>query len=184
MGFDTSYGSAGVFYEGIFPGGNNHGKIVIMGFPFETIYPTEIRNTFMNELLDFFFDVTDINLGYEDNLPTQFLLFQNYPNPFNPTTTIKYTIPSTSVISNPLEGERSQDLNNIEIFPSGRNDLLEVNLSVFDVLGRKVETLVNRPQNPGTYQVDFNASSLSNGVYYYRLTFGTFTKTMKMIVLK
>jgi hypothetical protein len=61
---------------------------------------------------------------------------------------------------------------------------MNVNLTIFDVLGREVETLVNQPQNPGIYQVTFNASALSNGVYYYRLSSGEFKKTMKMILLK
>jgi hypothetical protein len=184
VGFDTSYGAAGVFYEGVFAGGNSNGKIVAMGFPFETIYPSEVRITLMGKLLDFFYDVTDIEQNVSENLPSEFLLFQNYPNPFNPSTTIKYQIPQSSVISNPQRGERSQDLNNTEISPSGRNDMLEVNLKVFDILGREVETLISQPQNPGTYKITFNASALSNGVYYYRLSAGEFKKTMKMILLK
>jgi hypothetical protein len=188
VGFDTSYGAAGVFYEGTFPGGNNDGKIVAMGFPFETIYPAEVRNTVMGKLLDFFYDVTDIEQTVSENLPSDFLLFQNYPNPFNPTTTIKYSIPSNNAISNPLPGERSL---NSEIpnhtsksSVTVRDDNMNVNLTIFDVLGREVETLVNQPQNPGIYQVTFNASALSNGVYYYRLSSGEFNKTMKMMVMK
>ena len=74
-------------------------------------------------------------------IPKEFELYQNYPNPFNPTTEIRYQI---SEVSN-------------------------VSLKVYDVLGREVRTLVNRKQGPGTYEVRFDASGLSSGVYFYRI---------------
>ncbi len=107
-----------------------------------------------------------IPVGIEDSkaksIPTKFVLYQNYPNPFNPTTTIKYSIP-TVVDAN---------------FAS------TTKLVVYDVLGREVTTLVNKQQKPGNYQVTFNASKLSSGVYYYQLKFGNTVKTKKMILLK
>jgi hypothetical protein len=134
----------------------------------------------------------------EYQIPTQFSLSQNYPNPFNPTTTIGYTVPSSSVISNPLAGERSQRPNNNEISPSlpaGRqgipsvvnenfHSLQNVQLKIYDVLGKEIATLVNETKKPGTYQVTFNASNLASGIYYYRLTNGNFTETKKLILLK
>ncbi|MFN3637291.1 MAG: DUF4876 domain-containing protein [Chloroherpetonaceae bacterium] len=73
--------------------------------------------------------------------PEGFALEQNYPNPFNPTTTITYQLPTVS----------------------------NVKLEVFDMLGRKVSTLVSQTQNAGRYQANFNASSLTSGMYFYRL---------------
>jgi Secretion system C-terminal sorting domain len=88
--------------------------------------------------------------------PDRFFLFQNYPNPFNPTTVINYQLP--------------------------RNTL--VLLEVYDVLGRKVKTLVNEPQSAGAHTVTFNAGGLSTGVYFYRLTAGGFVEAKKLMVIK
>jgi carboxypeptidase T len=103
----------------------------------------------------------DTEPGYE------FSLGQNYPNPFNPSTKIHYTIPS--VIATPLERGKQSQL---------------VTLKVFDVLGKEVETLVNEEKPAGSYEVDFNASQLSSGVYFYKLQTGSFTETKKMILMK
>jgi photosystem II stability/assembly factor-like uncharacterized protein len=108
--------------------------------------------------------ITDIE-NSETYLPNKFSLEQNYPNPFNPTTKIKYSIPNTG-----LNGTNNS-----------RNN---VQLIVYDVLGRKVATLVNEKQNAGTYEVSFNASSLTSGVYIYKLQNGDFIKSMKMLLLK
>jgi hypothetical protein len=88
--------------------------------------------------------------------PKTFLLEQNYPNPFNPSTTIRYQLPVAS----------------------------EVKLEVYDVLGKKIATLVNERQSAGSYQVVWNASGLSSGTYFYRLQAGTFVETKKMILVK
>jgi hypothetical protein len=91
-------------------------------------------------------------------VPEVFLLLQNFPNPFNPSTTISYSIPV---------GTRHA-----------------VSLQVFDVLGRKVATLVNEEKDAGNYSVAWNAASAASGVYYYKLTSGAFTETKKMILMK
>jgi hypothetical protein len=91
-----------------------------------------------------------------DNLPSRFELGQNYPNPFNPTTTIEFSL------------------------PAGGN----VKLDVFNVLGQTVTTLLNRPMDAGRHQVEFDASSLSSGVYFYRLTTEDATETKKMVLMK
>jgi len=93
--------------------------------------------------------------------PKEFVFFQNYPNPFNPSTTIKYSIPSNT----------SSKLSNVKII-------------VFDIIGREVATLVNQKQQPGNYEVIFNAKHLSSGTYFYRITAGDFSKTLKFILLK
>ncbi|MCX6149796.1 MAG: T9SS type A sorting domain-containing protein [Ignavibacteriales bacterium] len=89
-------------------------------------------------------------------LPKEFKLYQNFPNPFNPTTTIKYSIP-----------ERSR-----------------VELKIFDVLGKEVATLVNEEKSIGNYEVHFDGSNLSSGVYIYRLKAGNFFNTKKIVLIK
>ncbi|MBK6913193.1 MAG: T9SS type A sorting domain-containing protein [Ignavibacteriales bacterium] len=95
--------------------------------------------------------------------PDAFALEQNYPNPFNPTTIIRYTIPTT---------------------PLSFGEGLGVRLKVFDVLGNEVAALVNETQQPGTYEVEFNADKLSSGVYYYRLQTVNIIETKKMILIR
>jgi photosystem II stability/assembly factor-like uncharacterized protein len=98
-------------------------------------------------------------------IPNMFSLFQNYPNPFNPTTKIKFSLPAV--------GERHS--------ASGG---FHTTLIIYDALGREVQTLVNEKLSPGTYEVNFDGSSLSSGVYFYRVTAGDFTDTKKLILLK
>ena len=101
---------------------------------------------------------------------TEFKLFQNYPNPFNPNTKIRFTIPNVILSSSSRAESRDEG--------SG------VQLKIFDVLGNEVTTLVNEFRNAGRYEVDFNASSLSSGIYFYKLQAGSFIQTKKMIFLK
>ena len=89
-------------------------------------------------------------------IPTAFSLKQNYPNPFNPSTQISYEVSSLS----------------------------NVNLKIFDMLGREVATLVNEQKPAGTYTATFNASNFPSGVYFYQLKAGNFLQTKKMLVLK
>ncbi len=97
---------------------------------------------------------TDIST--ELSLPSNYILYNNYPNPFNPTTKIKYDLPKAS----------------------------EVQLIVYDNLGREVATLVNEQKPAGSFEVEFNASQLSNGVYFYELRAGDFRDVKKLILLK
>ncbi len=109
-------------------------------------------------------------MDVKDNISTnKFILKQNYPNPFNPTTTIEYNIPIYRAVKNVLKSKTNRT---------------NVQLKVYDILGREVATLVNTFQKPGNYKVEFNATKLSAGVYYYRIKIGTFSKVMKMIYLK
>ncbi len=91
-----------------------------------------------------------------NTLPTSYALMQNYPNPFNPSTTIEY--------STPVEGN--------------------VTIIVFNSLGQKVKTLVNTYRQAGSYKVNFEASSFSSGIYYYKIESKNFTAVKKMILLK
>lgn len=99
-----------------------------------------------------------------DLSPEEFFLAQNFPNPFNPVTTIRYTLGSD---------------------PAGLGAVsLHVRLAVYDLLGREAAVLVNERQIPGTYQVSFDASGLSSGVYLYRLEAGGIIRTRQMALLK
>ena len=93
------------------------------------------------------------------NAPNKFQLAHNYPNPFNPTTTINYSIPDISSLQN-------------------------VQLKVYNILGKEVATLVNKEQSPGNYKVSFNANNLTSGIYYYKLSTNNFTDVKQMILLK
>jgi len=109
-----------------------------------------------------FDSVTSILTGVKNvlgsnSIPVKYELYQNYPNPFNPTTVVRYNIPAGGLVS----------------------------LKVYDVLGREVATLVNKFQQAGNYNVEFNyAKQLSSGIYLYRLNAGNFSQTKKMILLK
>ncbi len=89
-------------------------------------------------------------------IPNEFSLKQNYPNPFNPLTVIQFSIPQRTVVT----------------------------LNVYDELGRLVQTLAEGMRNPGNYKEYFDAAGLSSGVYYYRLSAGSFTESRKMVILK
>ena len=94
--------------------------------------------------------------AYPAETISEFRLGQNYPNPFNPSTTITYALPEYS----------------------------DVRLDVVNVQGQRVTTLVNEQQQPGEYEVQFDASGLASGVYLYRLQAGSFTRTERMVLVK
>ncbi len=98
--------------------------------------------------------------------PQKAELMQNSPNPFNPTTTIKYSIPNISASSGVTQ------------------QLVDVSLKIYDILGREVAVLVNNKQTPGNYKVEFNGNDLPSGVYLYRLTVDNLIKLKKMILIK
>ncbi|HEY5533342.1 MAG TPA: YCF48-related protein [Ignavibacteria bacterium] len=106
-------------------------------------------------------------------VPAKYSLYQNYPNPFNPVTKIKFEVP-------PDVKSQTQD----GYFPLRRGVGGMTSLKVFDILGREVTTLVNEKLNPGTYEVDWNASQYSSGIYFYQLRAGEFSETKKLILLK
>ncbi len=89
-------------------------------------------------------------------IPSEFSLAQNYPNPFNPITTIRFSLPVTGTVT----------------------------MTVFDVVGKKISTLLNERKEPGEYAVPFDASSLASGIYFYRLTADRYTSVKKMAVVK
>ncbi len=110
--------------------------------------------------------ITTVIQDGDNSLPREFILHQNYPNPFNPTTKIKFVI---STNNSPLLGGVGGGL---------------TTLKVYDILGREVATLLNKPLPAGTHEVEFDAAGLPSGVYFYKLTAGKFTETKKMILLR
>ena len=88
--------------------------------------------------------------------PIDFELAQNYPNPFNLITRIRYQIPKSAFVT----------------------------IKVYDVLGNKIETLIKEEKIAGSYEIDFNGSALTSGIYYYRITAGNYSQTRKMILIK
>jgi hypothetical protein len=97
-----------------------------------------------------------IQIDYESSLPRDFRLDQNYPNPFNPATTIRFALPKQ----------------------------VPVSLTVYNLLGQSVSTLVESTLPPGEYQITLNATNLPTGIYLYRLRAGTFSQSRKLVLLK
>ena len=115
-----------------------------------------------------------------EEVPTEYNLYQNYPNPFNPSTKIKFAIaPSPTKWERGMGGEGK-----IQTFSVNNNGGVGVRLTIYDITGREVATLVNEPLQPGTYEVEFNGSSFASGVYFYKLSAGDFVQTKKMTLLK
>jgi hypothetical protein len=117
---------------------------------------TDDEVTYLFENENWSAGVTAVDKNEATALPSEYGLAQNYPNPFNPTTEISYTLK-----------QREQ-----------------VKLTVLDVLGREVATLVDGFQNPGKHDITFDAQGLTGGVYYYQLRTVTGTLTKKMVLMK
>ncbi len=95
-------------------------------------------------------------VNLEITLPQKFELSQNYPNPFNPSTKIEYSVPTDS----------------------------KVVLKVYDVIGREIKTLINEEKAAGNYKIQFDATDLTSGIYFYKIQAGSFSQVKKMILLK
>jgi hypothetical protein len=89
-------------------------------------------------------------------IPTEYVLYQNYPNPFNPSTTIRFGLPKDGIVT----------------------------LEVYNIIGEKVATLVNKELTSGYHTIDFTGSSLSSGIYLYKITAGEFKSTKKFVLMK
>lgn len=97
-----------------------------------------------------------VDVKDNDGIPTEYSISQNYPNPFNPTTRLKFSLPKTA----------------------------QTKLTIYDLLGREVQTLINRELEAGYHEVNFDASKLTSGTYFYRIESGSFVQTKKMILVK
>jgi hypothetical protein len=150
-GTESSLGIAAVRVDSSVGGG----KVVFMGFGFETINITADRKETMRRILNYFdtpSDVSDLQIF----IPSEFRLEQNYPNPFNPSTVISYSLPASDWIT----------------------------LKVYDVLGREVAVLVNERQDAGAKSVKWNAEGMPGGVYFYKLSADRKTSVQKMVLVK
>jgi hypothetical protein len=122
---------------------------------------------------------TEVIAGQGIELPSGYNLYQNYPNPFNPSTTIKFSIPASPLNPSPYQGE-------------GQRERSLVSLKVYDIQGTEIATLVNEELYPGEYEVQFNASTLPSGIYFYKLQASaskpgsglSFSEIKKMVLLK
>jgi len=101
-------------------------------------------------------EIISVN-NISSKIPEKYFLYQNYPNPFNPRTNIKYQITKEQMVI----------------------------LNIYDVLGRKVETIINQSQKPGVYEISFDGGKLSSGIYFYSLfAGGKRIDTKKMLIIK
>ncbi|MBL7127983.1 MAG: T9SS type A sorting domain-containing protein [Ignavibacteria bacterium] len=104
-----------------------------------------------------YFTTTTVNVGLTSNeVPGEYKLYANYPNPFNPATKIKFDIPEKSFVK----------------------------LTVYDALGREINTLVNNELTPGSYAAEWNGAGYSSGIYFYRVVADDFIETKKMSLIK
>jgi hypothetical protein len=120
-----------------------------------------LRGCLINGIL---YGDTSVLVGIQNissEVPKSYSLFQNYPNPFNPTTKIKFDVPN--------------------VMNSRDRSLL---LIIYDALGREVATLVNEQLQPGSYEVEWDASNYPSGVYFYKLEAGSFSQTKKLVLIK
>lgn len=102
-----------------------------------------------------FSQITGSNIQQEE-IPGNFLIYQNYPNPFNPTTNIRFDIPYDA----------------------------EVKIVIYDMVGREVNVLANEFKQAGSYEISFDASALSSGIYFYQITANNYSEAKKMIFIK
>ncbi|MBL0174419.1 MAG: T9SS type A sorting domain-containing protein [Ignavibacteria bacterium] len=123
--------------------------------PIAGLQYTTYNLTDATEIVDFIYDVRTTGVRGPAN-PTSIVLEQNFPNPFNPATTLTFSVPTA----------------------------LTVSLRVYNLLGQDIATLVNGKVEAGTHTVDFDASALPSGTYYYRLQSGSTVLTRTMTLMK
>jgi Outer membrane protein Omp28/Secretion system C-terminal sorting domain len=134
----------------------NDYRIVYTAFGIEQITDQAIADTLMSRAINWLMDGIVITGTEQQPIVNTFSLNQNYPNPFNPSTTINYTIIENANVS----------------------------LKVYNVMGQEVAQLVNQKQSAGVYNIQFDASALASGIYFYKLTAGDFVAVKKMTLLK
>ena len=147
---------AATAFEGILNGGTAPAQILMMGFPFETIYDETDRYSLTGKLLEFFnLTTTFIDIS-KSSLPEKPVLFDNYPNPFNFSTNIQLQISGSQFVS----------------------------LKIYNLYGQEITTLVSQKLKPGIYQFKWHAAGFAEGVYFYVLkTSDGFEQTKKMVLL-
>jgi hypothetical protein len=134
--------------------GNDY-KTITLSFPLYYMNSDQSKSILEYILTNKFDEVMPVD-DQISQIPTEYKLYQNYPNPFNPSTTIKYSITEDGFVK----------------------------LAVYNMLGEQVSTLVNKIQKAGRYEVNFNASGLSSGVYVYRIEAANYTSSKKLVLMK
>ena len=157
----TAHTIGGVSFEGVFPSGSSPGKLVYLGFPFETVYPVEARHGMMSAVLDYLLIAPSSIEESGLSIPDRFVLRQNFPNPFNPTTTLRYSVP----------------------------ELATIELAIYDIQGRLVKTLISEEYSAGWYEtnwsgLDQSGNPVSTGMYFAKLQHGKMQQSIKMMYLK
>ena len=158
--FETLFDSTTT--QGIFKGkpvgveyiGNDY-KTVTLSFPLYYMNPMQAEELINYILVNKFNEIVSVK-EESSYIPDKYSLLQNYPNPFNPNTTIKYSIPEAGFVK----------------------------LTIYNLLGEEIATLVNEEKPKDIYEVEFNAVSFPSGIYFYRLQAGSFVETMKMVLIK
>ena len=164
---------AGTFAEGVYLSTNNGVSWIPknqgwVSTSLPTVYTVNVLNNYVfagTDFLPLYRRVYSESIGIRNissEIPSAYSLSQNFPNPFNPTTVIRFGIPNTSV----------------------GQTFLFVDLKVFDITGREVQTLVNEQLAPGTYEATFDGTNLPSGTYFYKLTSSTFSQTKRLTLLK
>ena len=133
----------------------NDFKTITIGLPLYYMNKEQARFLIQHILLNKFNEVLPVSEEFVE-IPTTYKLFQNFPNPFNPTTTIKYSIPKSGIVS----------------------------IKIYNTVGEQVASLVNKEQEIGNYEIKFDATFFSSGIYFYQLKSGDFIETKKMILIK
>ncbi len=132
----------------------------LFAFPYGQVYYWRVQSSNVSgsgpwsDVSSFF--TTPTAVKEEGGMPKEFSLSQNYPNPFNPTTKIEFALPQRAL----------------------------TRVTIYDVLGREIQTLINREMEAGYYEINFDATSFPSGAYFYRIQAGSFIQTKKMILLK
>jgi len=123
---------------------------------FEIELVIKVNGVPVGSIKQFFVAESGLNAGFDESIPEKFELFQNYPNPFNPSTVIKFSLAAP----------------------------VKVQLKIYDLLGNEVALLVNEEKPAGGYKIEFDFSSLSSGIYFYKLQSGNYSAVKKMLLLK
>lgn len=154
----TDYWNQRVRMDGIYPPTFTRSSVGITNTPDERIvvWSTAIASSNFSLIGSFWPTFPSSIEDNSENSPSSYQLFQNYPNPFNPTTNIEFRIAEPGIVS----------------------------LKVFDLLGREVATLSNSEMDSGIHKFEFDASKLPSGIYFYKLNFGEFNETKKMVLMK
>jgi hypothetical protein len=133
----------------------NDFKTITLSFPLYYMNKDQARSLIEFILTNKFNEVMPVD-DYVNEIPSAYELYQNFPNPFNPSTTIKYSLAEDGFVK----------------------------LAIYNMLGEEVATIVNNVQKAGRYEVNFEASGLSSGVYIYRIEAANFTSSKKLVLMK